>query len=143
MRRVATTLFLSAIAISVGACGQSHAGSDAISTEQAGEAYAAETPFSKNYEACVTGLARQETMDCLAEEYARQDARLNENYRALSASPDFGRVREMQRAWLGWVEPYCDLEGELGIGVALSTMECRTAKTSEQADFLRELATRL
>lgn len=137
MRRVIITLVLSAVTLAVGACGQSHAENDAMTTGQEGGEY--ETPFSKDYEICIAGLSRQDTMDCLDEEYARQDARLNENYRTLSTSPDFDRIREMQRAWLNWVEPYCDLEGELGMGVALSTMECRTVKTNEQADFLAEL----
>ncbi|MDG2531002.1 lysozyme inhibitor LprI family protein [Caulobacter endophyticus] len=98
------------------------------------------------YDRCVASEAAQGSDAalgaCLVAEGRRQDARLNEAYRATMARLDFPRqkdaLRKAQRAWLTFRDASCASVADADWGRAsnLDAERCRLRRTAERADEL-------
>jgi uncharacterized protein YecT (DUF1311 family) len=74
-----------------------------------------------SYENCVKNSAdaTPALLDCNAEEYRYQDARLNKLYRERLVGldkPQQSGLREKQRKWIKFRDKLCDFDGSLGAG---------------------------
>ena len=106
----------------------------------------AEEQTSKAYAACLekSGGVTFAMQACIADEFERQDKRLNAAYKALIAAVSEKRkaeLRDVQRKWIAFLDANCrfynDPEG--GTGDRLAANECRVTHTSQRATELENL----
>lgn len=84
--------------------------------------------------------------DCIDEEHAWQDRRLNETYRRLVAhlpASEAATLRERQRAWIRQRDRDCDPGAAPGQGQLFDADSCRTRRTAERAAQLQAQLDRL
>jgi uncharacterized protein YecT (DUF1311 family) len=103
---------------------------------------------SKAYAACMEKAAGATfaMQDCIADEHARQDKRLNSAYRALLASIAEKRkaaLRDAQRKWIAFRDANCAFQGNAEDGQAgrLAANECLVTLTAQRAKELESLKT--
>ncbi|MFK3648949.1 lysozyme inhibitor LprI family protein [Lysobacter enzymogenes] len=100
------------------------------------------------YQRCVdaSGGAAPAMQDCIDEEHAWQDRRLNETYRRLIArlpANAAASLRERQRAWIRQRDRDCDPGATPGQGQLFDADSCRTRRTAERAAQLQAQLDRL
>lgn len=94
------------------------------------------------YQRCLdaSGGAAAAMQDCIDEEHAYQDRRLNEAYRRLIArmlASEAASLRERQRAWIRQRDRDCDPGATPGQGQLFDADSCRTRRTAERAAQLQ------
>ncbi|MFG6179323.1 lysozyme inhibitor LprI family protein [Halomonas sp. THAF12] len=98
--------------------------------------------YTPGYAACMeeAGGVTVDMIDCIAEELAMQDARLNENYRALRESLSEERRQSLlqaQRLWIQYRDANCQFYATAGGTLArVSANECMLRETAERAQEL-------
>lgn len=104
----------------------------------------AQPKFSATFDKCMDAAAGV-TLDmhnCISAELDRQDARLNQTYKAALARLNTSqqtRLRETERRWLRETKARCDHAGdenEGGTAQALQVADCYLTETTGRADFL-------
>ncbi len=90
-------------------------------------------------------LARASMIDCIGAETRRQDARLNQAYKALMDSTAAERkkpLQEAQRAWVRFRDTNCAfyLDPDGGSLARVSANDCVLTMTVDRADELETLA---
>jgi len=102
------------------------------------------------YDRCLkgpTGRTQVGMQQCAADETARQDARLNRNYKAildqLDSTDDKDAVRNAQRAWIAFRDADCASYVSMTWGTMsrLEGAQCLTDRTQERADQLEDFLT--
>ncbi len=96
-----------------------------------------------SYKQCLdaAGGVTPEMRDCISEEMAHQDARLNRAYRKLMAHLDAAaksKLKSEERAWIRRRDSECDPGPEPGQGIELDAYGCSVRSTAARA---RELET--
>mgnify|MGYP003575461767 CR=1 FL=1 len=106
----------------------------------------AEGLYSRHYISCMdsSGDATTEMHDCLVDEHARQDARLNDAYRNLTAHVTGDRRKALlaaQRLWIQYRDANCKVYAYPDGGVAAEIHEasCRLEMTVQRANELENL----
>lgn len=106
-----------------------------------------EPKLSATYATCIdkAGAMESAVIECMANEHALQDKRLNSNYRALIAQLSAERkkqLQETQRLWLKYSEANCDFYHDPNGGTATRTMaiECQVKAKAARAAELKALA---
>jgi uncharacterized protein YecT (DUF1311 family) len=104
-------------------------------------------PRTKEYDRCIekAGAVDPVVLECISDEYTRQDSRLNAAYRKLMGSLKGERKRQLleaQRLWGKYSEANCafyyDPDG--GTSARLLSAECDVTARIERAAELEELA---
>ena len=107
------------------------------------------TGFSAKYAMCIekAGLADHLILDCVIDEYQRQDALLNNIYKQLLSrvpSEKRERLKTLQRKWISYRDESCDLLGDFvgteGSLAKREPMECQARLTAERVAELKKLA---
>jgi uncharacterized protein YecT (DUF1311 family) len=107
---------------------------------------AADSDMTQEYLTCMDKSkgVTSEMMDCISAETARQDARLNENYKRLMSKVSAKRKKtllEAQRAWIKFREVNCrfyyDPDG--GTAARLAGSDCFLQATADRAKELKNL----
>jgi len=85
-----------------------------------------------------------EMMDCMSAETARQDARLNENYKRLMSKVSAKRKKtllEAQRAWIKFRDLNCEFyyDPDGGTAARLASNDCFLQATADRAKELKNL----
>ena len=139
--RVISLIAAPLVVLSIAGCGESEAEATPSTSSPVEEAAPSSNSLSAQYEQCTGGVDRMDSSECIFDEHDRQDQRLNAAYKALQGKQSSSEVRDMQRGWIAWVEPYCELyAASTGTSIAITQAECLALKTKEQADFLEQLA---
>lgn len=93
---------------------------------------------------CVDEARTQTDMNqCVAEDFRKADAELNEAYRELMARLDAAakaELRTAQRAWIAFRDAHCDFEGKAAEGGSLEPFlqgSCAAGLTRERIAHLR------
>jgi uncharacterized protein YecT (DUF1311 family) len=107
---------------------------------------AAESEMTQEYVTCMdkSGGVTGEMIDCMSAERARQDARLNENYKRLMSKLSAKRKKELleaQRAWIKFRDANCSFyhDPEGGTAALLARHDCFLQSTADRAKELRNL----
>lgn len=105
------------------------------------------TPLSKQYAVCLDKAQAADPMilDCMSDEYERQDKRLNVAYRKLMGQLSGDRKKEfqeVQRLWLKFAEANCGFYHDPNGGTAALQMsvECSLQIRAQRAAELESLA---
>jgi uncharacterized protein YecT (DUF1311 family) len=108
-----------------------------------------DTEMSLEYSTCIekTNGANPEMIDCMVAETARQDIRLNENYKKLISKLADDRKKaliEAQRAWIKFRETNCSFYDDPagGQSAILTAKECFLSATADRATELESLVYR-
>lgn len=107
---------------------------------------AADSDMTKEYLTCMDKSkgVTSEMMDCISAETARQDARLNANYKKLMAKLSAKRKKtllEAQRAWIKFRDLNCEVyyDPDGGTAARLASNDCFLQATADRAKELRNL----
>jgi uncharacterized protein YecT (DUF1311 family) len=107
---------------------------------------ATDNEMSQDYLTCVdqSGGVTSELLDCMSSEFARQDARLNANYKRLMSNLSQKRKQELlvtQRAWIKFRDANCGFYFDPNGGSAahLAGSACVLNATAERATELSNL----
>lgn len=107
---------------------------------------AADSAMSKEYSACMdkAGGVTAEMIDCINAETKRHDARLNENYKKLTAKLSADRKKallEAQRAWMKFRDANCSFyaDPQGGSIARVTANECYLNATADRAKELGSL----
>lgn len=118
----------------------------ALALSLPGMLHAQDSPLSKRFSSCMdkSGGVTATMIDCMAEETERQDARLNKAYKALMASlnaPRKKQLQEAQRAWLKFRDGNCDFyfDPDGGSLARVSANDCVMTMTAQRARELEQL----
>ena len=99
------------------------------------------------YDRCMkgpTGVTAVGMQQCVADEIARRDARLNRDYKAildqLDGADDKEAVRKAQRAWIAFRDADCAsyVSDTWGSNSRLEGAQCVMERTGERADQLED-----
>ena len=108
---------------------------------------AAEDLFTGNYGSCIDRSegVNSEMHECISEEYATQDARLNGAYKKLVALLAPARKQHLvaaQRLWIQYRDANCAFYADPDGGTAarLDGHECSLQETAERAKEIEDLA---
>jgi len=107
---------------------------------------ASEPQYSREYAKCMdkTNGVTFDMIECINAETKRQDARLNQNYKALMAAQT-GKQRNAllaaQRAWIAFRDANCDFyyDPDGGTAARLAAYSCHLHMTASRADELLNL----
>jgi len=109
-------------------------------------AEAEEQQTSKAYAACLhkSGGVTTAMQACIADEFERQDKRLNAAYKALLGAVSEKRkvkLRDVQRKWIAFVDANCNFydDREGGTADRLAANECRVTHTALRATELQNI----
>jgi uncharacterized protein YecT (DUF1311 family) len=109
-------------------------------------AEAEEHQTSKVYAACLdkSGGVTFAMQACVADEFERQDKRLNAAYKALIGTVSEKRkteLRDVQRKWIAFLDANCSFydDPEGGTADRLAANECRVTHTALRATELQNL----
>ena len=110
--------------------------------------YGAENaPRTKEYGRCIekAGAVDPAVLECISDEYARQDKRLNGAYRNLMGSLKVERKKQLletQRLWGKYTEANCGFyhDPDGGTLARILAAECEVTARMERAAELEELA---
>jgi len=109
-------------------------------------AKAEEQQTSKAYAACLdkSGGVTFAMQACIADEFERQDKRLNAAYKALIGAVSEKRkteLRDVQRKWIAFLDANCSFydDPEGGTADRLAANECRVTHTALRATELQNL----
>jgi uncharacterized protein YecT (DUF1311 family) len=107
---------------------------------------AADSEMTQEYLTCMdkSGGVTAEMIECTSKEKARQDARLNENYKKLMSKLSAKRKKmllEGQRAWIKFRDANCNFyfDPEGGTAAVLASNSCFLQATADRAKELRLL----
>lgn len=94
-----------------------------------------------SYDTCITaaGGATPAMLDCIADEHAYQDQRLNTAYKAAMAKlgeAEQHALRERQRKWIAERDEKCVADPDGGQAERVDAAECRLEMTARRADEL-------
>jgi uncharacterized protein YecT (DUF1311 family) len=111
-------------------------------------AYGAESaPRTKEYGRCIVKADAVDpaVLDCISDEYARQDKRLNIAYRNLAGSLKGERKKQLleaQRLWGKYTEANCGFyhDPDGGTSARMLAAECEVTARIQRAAELEELA---
>jgi len=106
--------------------------------------FAQESGYSQQYSACMekSGGVTVDMLDCIGEEYRRQDARLNAFYKAVSAKLEPARRKPLldaQRAWIQYRDLNCKFYADPD-GGTMATIEANSCMLTMTAARAQELA---
>jgi uncharacterized protein YecT (DUF1311 family) len=104
--------------------------------------------YSQEYSACIdqSGGNNFEMSECISQEYAVQDKKLNDVYKKLMNQLSEERkkvLRDAQRAWISYADKNCDFynDPEGGTMASLGAQECmlssRASRARELENFLK------
>lgn len=101
-----------------------------------------------NYQQCIdnTGGVTPDMQDCISEEYAYQDQRLNATYAQLLEVLNDDKdqmLRDAQRQWNTKRDLDCAPEGAPGQGQVLMANDCALQMTADRADELQNMLSSL
>lgn len=109
-------------------------------------AFAGDEAYSASYSGCMddSGGVTVEMQDCMGEELAAQDAKLNAAYKALSSGLVPARRQQLtavQRLWIQYRDANCRFHADPDGGTlaGLSASECVLRETAERAAELERL----
>ena len=107
---------------------------------------AADSEMTQEYLTCMdkSGGVTAKMIECTSDEKARQDARLNENYKKLMSKLSAKRTKmllEAQRAWIKFRDANCNFyfDPEGGTAALLAGTDCFLQVTADRAKELRNL----
>ena len=107
---------------------------------------AADSDMTQEYLTCMDKSkgVTAEMIDCISAETARQDARLNANYKKLMAKLSAKRKKtliEAQRAWIKFRDLNCEFyyDPDGGTAARLAGSDCFLQATADRAKELRNL----
>src|SRR5260370_20745110 len=107
---------------------------------------AADSDMTQEYLACMDTSkgVTSEMMDCISAETARQDARLNANYKKLLAKLSAKRKKTLldaQRAWIKFRDLNCEFyyDPDGGTAARLASTDCFLQATADRAKELKNL----
>lgn len=94
-----------------------------------------------SYDTCITaaGGATPAMLDCISDEHAYQDQRLNTAYKAAMAKlgeAEQHALRERQRKWIAERDEKCVADPDGGQAERVDAAECRLEMTAHRADEL-------
>ncbi|WP_254460128.1 lysozyme inhibitor LprI family protein [Xanthomonas sacchari] len=94
-----------------------------------------------SYDTCITaaGGATPAMLDCISDEHAYQDQRLNTAYKAAMAKlgeSEQHALRERQRQWIAERDEKCVADPDGGQAERVDAAECRLEMTARRADEL-------
>ncbi|MET0550316.1 MAG: lysozyme inhibitor LprI family protein [Xanthomonas sp.] len=94
-----------------------------------------------SYDTCITaaGGATPAMLDCISDEHAYQDQRLNTAYKAAMAKlgeAEQHALRERQRQWIAERDEKCVADPDGGQAERVDAAECRLEMTARRADEL-------
>jgi len=108
---------------------------------------AAEDDYSATYNSCMdaSGGVTMDMVDCMGSEHDRQDARLNQGYKAAMQALEKAQqsqLRDAQRLWIKFRDADCALLGSLTGGSIdrINSASCFLDMTKQRADELARLA---
>jgi uncharacterized protein YecT (DUF1311 family) len=108
---------------------------------------AAEPPRTKEYSRCIekAGAVDPLVLECISDEYTRQDKRLNAAYRKLMSSLKGERKKQLleaQRLWSKYTEANCGFyyDPDGGTSARMLSAECEVTARIERASELEDLA---
>ena len=107
---------------------------------------AADSDMTQEYLTCMDKSkgVTSEMIDCMSAETARQDARLNENYKGLMSKVSAKRKKtllEAQRTWIKFREVNCKFyyDPDGGTAARLAGSDCFLQATADRAKELKNL----
>ena len=107
---------------------------------------AADSDMTQEYLTCMDKSkgVTPEMMDCMSAETARQDARLNENYKRLMSKVSAKRKKTLldaQRAWIKFRDLNCEFyyDPDGGTAARLASNDCFLQATADRAKELKNL----
>ena len=107
---------------------------------------AADSDMTQEYLTCMDKSkgVTSEMIDCMSAETARQDARLNENYKRLMSKVSAKRKKtllEAQRAWIRFRDLNCEFyyDPDGGTAARLAGNDCFLQATADRAKELKNL----
>ena len=107
---------------------------------------AADSDMTKEYLTCMDKSkgVTSEMIDCMKAETARQDARLNENYKRLMSKVSVKRKKTLldaQRAWIKFRDLNCEFyyDPDGGTAARLAGNDCFLQATADRAKELKNL----
>jgi len=107
---------------------------------------AADSDMTQEYLTCMDKSqgVTPEMIDCMSAETARQDARLNENYKRLMSKVSAKRKKtllEAQRAWIKFRDVNCSFyyDPDGGTAARLAGSDCFLQATADRAKELKNL----
>lgn len=110
--------------------------------------FAESNSYSTAYKQCINeaGGAKANKLDCDQEEYKKQDARLNANYKKIMDLLN-GKVKQhlldSQRLWVKYRDATCDIymypEITDEFRYELAVMQCYLSEAKGRADYLEDL----
>jgi len=111
-------------------------------------AYGADNaPRTKEFGRCIekAGVVEPAVLDCISNEYARQDKRLNAAYRNLMGSLKGERKKQLleaQRLWAKYTDANCGFyhDPDGGTSAPMLAAECEVTARIQRAAELEELA---
>lgn len=110
-------------------------------------AWAQDNTYTQRYNACMdkSGGVTVDMHNCIGEEHARQDARLNQAYKALTAQLTPLRKNELvaaQRLWIQYRDANCKFyaDPDGGTMATINAASCGLEMTAERAKELERLA---
>ncbi len=110
-------------------------------------AHAGEALYDRTYGTCMdnSGGVTVEMHDCIGNEHARQDARLNNAYKNLAAQLSANRKNELlavQRLWIRYRDANCKFHGDPdgGTMAGINAASCGLEMTARRARELEGLA---
>jgi uncharacterized protein YecT (DUF1311 family) len=110
----------------------------------ASPAWCADKDLSKQYSVCMdkAGGKDGDMDECVSEEHARQDERLNKNYKALVAAASPAKKKKLvalQRLWIQYRDANCGIDYEPSEGGSLDRLMYRMCLLSTTASRATEL----
>jgi uncharacterized protein YecT (DUF1311 family) len=109
-------------------------------------AHADEKDLSKQFSTCMDKSegVNSAMSDCIEQEFKRQDARLNKNYKALAGTLTADRKKQLQtaqRAWIQYRDANCAfyLDPEGGKQARIDAGSCTMSMTAARASELERL----
>lgn len=109
--------------------------------------HAGDNLYGQSYRTCMdrSDGVTAEIHDCIGEEHARQDARLNKAYRSLVAQLSADRKKELlaaQRLWIQYRDANCQFyaDPDAGTLAAIGAASCGLEMTTRRASELEALA---
>lgn len=107
-------------------------------------------PRTKEYSRCIekAGAVDPLVLECISDEYTRQDKRLNAAYRKLMSSLKGERKKQLleaQRLWGKYTEANCGFyyDPDGGTSARMLSAECEVTARIERASELEDLASYL
>jgi uncharacterized protein YecT (DUF1311 family) len=104
-------------------------------------------PRTKEYSRCIekAGAVDPLVFECISDEYARQDRRLNAAYRKLMSSLKGERKKQLleaQRLWSKYTEANCGFyyDPDGGTSARMLSAECEVTSRLQRASELEDLA---